>query len=119
VLLAVHGAVVSHNPASSELTVGQVHQHMAWEVIGALPVVDIPDTLGWERPIEDPAAPIGVLSVILRGVFVLFVLKLFVVLTRRLRPLRPPPSTLDHVDPPPRDTADSVSDTEHAHRTTA
>jgi hypothetical protein len=116
VLLAVHGAVVSHNPASNELTVGQVHQHMAWEVLGALPVVDIPDTLGWERPIEDPAASIGVLSVMLRGVFVLFVLKLLVVLARRLRPLRPPPSPLDYVDPPPRDTSDSVSDTEHAPR---
>src|SRR5262245_15807586 len=88
VLLAVDGAVVRHSLAPNELTVGQVHQHMAWEVIGALPVVDIPATLGWERPIEDPAASIGVLSVMLRGVFVLFVLKLLVVLARRLRPLR-------------------------------
>jgi hypothetical protein len=91
VVIAAQGSAITNDPPPREVTVGEVHQHLAWEVIDALPVVDLPDTLGWERPIEDPAAPLGVLAVVARGVFLLVVLKLVVALVRLSRP-QPPES---------------------------
>ncbi len=86
VVIAARGPAISNDPTPGEVTVGEVHQHLAWELIDALPVVDVPDTLGWERPIDDPAAPLGVLAVFARGVFLLVALKLVVVLVRLSRP---------------------------------
>lgn len=86
VVMAAHGSVITNDPPAGQLSVGDVHQHLAWEVIDALPVVDLPDTLGWERPIEDPAAPLGVLAVLARGVVLLVVVKLVVALVRLSRP---------------------------------
>lgn len=86
VVLATHGLAITADPAPTDLRVGDVHQHLAWEVIDALPVLDLPDTLGWERPIEDPSAPLGVLAVVARGVFLLVVVRLVVALVRLSRP---------------------------------
>ena len=86
VVIAAQGSAITNDPPPSEVTVGEVHQQMAWEVIDAVPVVDLPDTLGWERPIEDPAAPLGVLAVFARGIFVLVVVKLVVALVSLSRP---------------------------------
>jgi hypothetical protein len=89
VVIAAQGSVITNDPPPGDVTVGEIHQHLAWEVIDAVPVVDLPDTLGWERPIEDPAAPLGVLAVLARGVFLLVVLKLVVALVRLSLPPRP------------------------------
>jgi len=91
VVIAARGSVITNDSPPRDPTVGEVHRQLAWEVIDALPVVDLPDTLGWERPIEDPAAPLGVLAVLARGVFLLVVLKLVVALVRLSRP--PPPGS--------------------------
>jgi hypothetical protein len=86
VVMATRGSVITNDPPAAQLMVGEVHQHLAWEVIDALPVIDLPDTLGWERPIDDPAAPLGVLTVLARGVFLLVVVRLVVALVRLARP---------------------------------
>lgn len=93
VILAAHGVALSADPAVV-VAVGAVYRHLVWELLGAVPVVDLPDTLGWERPITDPAAALGLIALFLRSAFVLVVLGLMV---RWLGPFRQamtrPPTT--------------------------
>ncbi len=86
VVTATWGWTIANDPSSGQLSVGAVHLHLAWEVVNAVPAVDLADTLGWERPIADPAGPLGVLSVIVRAGFLLGIVKLAVELVRRGRP---------------------------------
>jgi hypothetical protein len=67
------------------VAVGTVYRHLVWEVLAALPVVDLPETLGWERPVTDPASGLGLPAVLLRSAFVLVVLGLMVRWVRQLR----------------------------------
>jgi hypothetical protein len=42
---------------------------LVWQVARAVPILDMPGSLGWEHPVRDPAWPLGVAQLVVRGVF--------------------------------------------------
>ena len=57
-----------------KLLANDPYEELAWEAADTVPVLNLPDTLGWERPIADPDLPLGLASAFVRVVMVLFVI---------------------------------------------
>ena len=66
VTIGALGHSVAIDPPTSGVTVADVFRQLMWDVVKTVPVLDVPEGLAWERPIEDPAAPLGVASLIVR-----------------------------------------------------
>lgn len=62
---------VSRTPTEATLIAGDVFRQLLWDCAAAIPVLDIPETIGWEEPITDPDAPMGIASLTVRAVFTL------------------------------------------------
>lgn len=72
-LLGVAGWTLSDSPPTAELHVNTLFAHFVWEVVDAVPVVEATATLGWERPIADPAPVLGAVLLVTRATFALIV----------------------------------------------
>jgi hypothetical protein len=74
VRLAADGHLIVFTPTQSSVTVGTVYRQLLWHAVDTVPVLNIPNSLSWERPIRDPAPLLGIASVMLRLIMVLIVI---------------------------------------------
>ena len=85
VIAARAGHTITITPRQAEVTEGEVFGSLVWQASSAVPVVDLPTSLGWENPVPDPAWPLGMVHVAVRAVFAGVLVSTAVVLWRTWR----------------------------------
>jgi hypothetical protein len=68
--LVQHHQIVTLKPAQSELAIKDVVGKAVYEILDAIPILNIPSTMGWEDPIPDPAAWGGIIFLLVKLVVV-------------------------------------------------
>ena len=84
-LLVAQDVTITIDPSQATATVGDVYATLTWEALSTIPLLDVPATLGWEKPIVDPDAPFGVGVVVLKLAFLLVVIASAAKVVRLLR----------------------------------
>jgi hypothetical protein len=79
------GHAVTTTPDTADVTEGQLFGSLVWQASRAVPVVELPASLGWENPIPDPAWPLGLAHVAVRALFAGVLLSTVVLLWRTWR----------------------------------
>lgn len=72
--VAIGGQPVVGGPQAEVLAAQDVYRQLAWDSIDVIPVIDVPEAMGWARPVADPAWPLGLGAVTMRVVTVLIVI---------------------------------------------
>lgn len=78
---------ITVRPAQSQLHMGDLYQKFLFDALDVVPVLEIPKTLGWDDPIPDPAAPLGIMLIFTKFVVVV------IVIATAVRLLRAAPNT--------------------------
>jgi hypothetical protein len=73
---------ISITPHQSQLHMGDVYRAFLFASLDVVPALEIPATLGWENPIADPAAPLGVMLVLAKFIVLVVVISSAVELIR-------------------------------------
>lgn len=84
-LLAAQDVTITVDPSQASATVGDVYATLTWEATSTIPLLDVPATLGWEKPVADPDAPFGVGVLVLKLAFLLVVIASATKVVRLLR----------------------------------
>jgi hypothetical protein len=92
--MASRGIALSADPAVA-VEVRDGYLAFYWEALNAVPVLELAETIGWEKPITDPSAALGWLLAATRTLFVLVLIGLVVTIAKRV--LSPP---FDEQSPP-------------------
>jgi hypothetical protein len=83
--VATGGTDVVRNPPQDTTTVSDVYEQLTWDAVDTIPLVEVPKTLGWEAPISDPAAPLGIASLTIRLAIVLFTISSISLIVKHTR----------------------------------
>jgi hypothetical protein len=85
VMAARAGHTITINPDQAEVTEGEIFSSLVWQASRAVPVVELPTSLGWENPVPDPAWPLGLVHLAIKAVFAGVLLSTAVLLWRTWR----------------------------------
>jgi hypothetical protein len=89
--LAAGGTSVTLDPSETSVLISDIYEQLTWDVADAVPLIKLPETMGWERPIKDPDLPLGIASLVVRTLVVLITLATIRSLFRHVWPMRPEP----------------------------
>ena len=87
-VMADHGVTVSSSPPARQVGLDEIHGKLLYEAVDVIPLLDVPDTLGWEDPITDPAAPFGWILLSVKILLILVMVSAFASLYRALPAMR-------------------------------
>lgn len=85
VIAARAGHTITITPDQAEVTEGELFSSLVWQASRAVPVVELPTSLGWENPVPDPAWPLGLVHLVIKAVFAGVLLSTAVLLWRTWR----------------------------------
>jgi hypothetical protein len=88
VIAARAGHTITITPGPAEVTEGELFGSLVWQASRAVPVVELPTSLGWENPVPDPAWPLGLAHLAIRAVFAGVLVSTAVLLWRTWRKRR-------------------------------
>jgi hypothetical protein len=98
VIAARAGHTITFTPDQAEMTEGQLFSSLVWQASRAVPIVELPTSLGWENPIPDPAWPLGLVHLAIRAVFSGVLLSTAILLWRTWRKPSTPAPGLPRAD---------------------
>jgi len=98
VIAARAGHRITVIPDQDAVTEGELFGSLVWQASRAVPVVELPTSLGWENPVPDPAWPLGLVHLAIRAVFAGVLVSTAVLLWRAWRKRSMPARGVPPVD---------------------
>lgn len=97
-----HGShVIALRPAQSTLAIKDLYGKSIFEILNAIPLLKIPDTIGWEDPIPRPAMLGGIVLVLLKLLLLVGFARLFSQMWQAARAREAQQSSPSHPDSGP------------------